>query len=60
MKEQPLLKSNKIIGNDGEVYIVFYEVDPLIGTMPRKVVKQMEAEQRKRIKDAVNDENERR
>ena len=60
MKEQPILRCEKVIGDDGEVYIVFYEVNPLAGTMPRKVIKQMEAEQRKRIKDAVNDENERR
>lgn len=60
MKEQSIIKCDKIIGNDGEIYTVIYEVDSLIGTMPKKVIEQMEAEQRKRAEYAVNDMNERR
>lgn len=60
MKERPIIKCDKIIGNDGEIYTVIYEVDSLIGMMPRKVIEQMEAEQQKRAEDAVNDINERR
>lgn len=60
MKEKLILKCDKIIGKDGEIYTVVYEVDPLIGTMPKKVIEQMEADQRKRAEDAVNDKIERR
>ena len=60
MKEKPIIRCDKIIGRDGEIYTVVYEVDPLIGTMLKKVIKQMEADQLKRAEDAVNDMNERR
>lgn len=49
-----ILRKDKILGDDGKVYIIFYEVDPLLGMLPRKMIKQMEAEQQRRAEYLVN------
>ncbi len=60
MKEKPITGCDKIIGKDGEIYTVVYEVDPLLGMMQRETIKKMKAAQRKRAEDAVNDMDKRR